>query len=109
MLNEAMNSGCAMINQSTNGLAYKNGDRKQLLSHVKYLATQSDIGEKMGRNAYETVKQTWNAKTASKALLDICEKLLGNEQIHLPKNGPGSKAKVISQRSMYDSLINKNI
>lgn len=121
VLNEAMNSGCAvvanvaagatpyMINQSINGLAYKNGDKKRLLSHVKYLATQPDIREKMGRNAYETVKQTWNAKTASKALLDICEKLLGNEQIHLPKNGPGSKAKVISQRSMYDSLINKNI
>ncbi len=121
VLNEAMNSGCAvvanvaagatayMIEQGKNGLAYKNGNQKQLLSHVKYLAIQPDVREKMGRNAYETVRQTWNAKKASKALLAICEKLLGNEHIHLPKNGPGSKAKVISQRNMYDSLINKNI
>lgn len=121
VLNEAMNSGCAvvanvaagatpyLVEHGKNGLVYKNKDKEHLLSHVRYLVNQADVREKMGRNAYETIAGTWNAKNASKALLDICNKLLGNGHGDIPQNGPGSKAKVISERSMYDSLMKGKI
>lgn len=121
VLNEAMNSGCAvianvaagatpyLIEHGKNGLIYKNKDKKHLLYNVENLVTEADIREKMGRNAYDTIAGTWNAKNASKALLALCDRILGNNQTDLPCSGPGSKAKVISERSMYDSLMKGKI
>lgn len=121
VLNEAMNSGCAvvanvaagatpyLVEHKKTGLVYKNKDIEHMLSHVVYLVSHPDMCEKMGRNAYESIEKTWNAKAASKALINICDKLLHNEEIELPRSGPGSKAKVISPRSMYDSLVKENM
>lgn len=127
VLNEAMNSGLAvvanvaagaspyLIRHGQNGLLYKNQDRESLFSHVRYLLKQPDVREKMGRNAYETIAHTWNAKAASKALLLLCEKILQEENaalsdtknLTLPAQGPGSPAPVISQRGMYAAAMKR--
>lgn len=119
VLNEAMNSGCAvvanvaagasayLINHGENGLVYRNKDRDSFFACVKYLLEQSEVRESMGRNAYETIASTWNAKSASRELLKLCYKMLGEENVTLPECGPGSKAPVIPQRKMYEYVVKK--
>ena len=142
VLNEAMNSGLAvvanvaagaspyLIRHGQNGLLYKNKDRESLFTHVRYLLKQPDVREKIGRNAYETIAHTWNAKAASKALLLLCERILQEnntglqeenaalpekkgtalphtKNITLPVQGPGSPAPVISQRGMYAAAMKR--
>ncbi len=122
VLNEAMNSGCAvvsnvaagatayLIEHGKSGFIYKNKDTKELFSKVKYLLNNTGEREKMARSAYTAIETMWNAKNASKVLLNICEKLLGDENVSLPDKGPGSKAKVIAPRNMYNySVKRKNV
>jgi len=113
VLNEAMNSCCAvvanvaagaspyLIEHVKNGFLYKNRDRKRFFAQVKYLIQHPEVREKMGRSAYETISQTWNAKRAAKSLLLLCNRLFGDEKEALPEQGPGSRAPVVSQRGMY--------
>ena len=120
VLNEAMNSGCAvvanvaagaspyLIKHGENGFLYRNGDQKSFFAHAKHLVAHADVREKMGRDAYETIAGTWNAKNASKELLKLCRKILGEEDIILPNQGPVSKAPVIAQRSMYEYSVNRH-
>ena len=120
VLNEAMNSGCAvvanaaagaapyLIRHGKNGFLYQNRNREELFAHVKYLLLQSDVREKMGKNAYETIAGTWNAKKAGDALLLLCRQALGEEGIVLPESGPGSRAPVIAQRSMYRIAVKRS-
>ena len=120
VLNEAMNSGCAvaantaagaspyLICHGQNGYLYKNGDREQLCAHVRYLLQHPDVRERTGRNAYETIARTWNAENACKALLMLCRRILGEETVSVPGSGPGSAAPVIAQRSMYKIMTKRN-
>lgn len=120
VLNEAMNSGCAvvanvaagaspyLIRHGQNGFLYQNRDSESLYRHVNDLLIQPDLRVQLGRNAYETIATTWNAKKASEALLLLCHRILGNGNIALPECGPGSPAPVISQRKMYAVSVNTN-
>lgn len=119
VLNEAMNSGCAvianvaagaspyLIEHGRNGFLYRNQDRKRLFELVKYLAQQREVREKLGHSAYETIAGTWNARSASVELLKLCRKLLGDASVILPKQGPCSKAPIIAQRRMYQDSLKK--
>lgn len=119
VLNESMNSGCAvvanvaagaspwLIAHGKNGLLYQNGDTAQLKAHVKYLLQQKDVRQRMGRAAYETIAGTWNAKNAAQTLLLLCKRILGETGVFLPKMGPGSHARVVSQRSMYERCVKR--
>lgn len=119
VLNEAMNSGCAvlanvaagaspyLVSHGRNGLLYQNGQREQLLSHARYLLSNPDVSRRFGREAYETIAQTWNSRNAAEQLLILCRKLLGESGITLPEEGPGSPARVISQGSMYKTCVGR--
>jgi glycosyltransferase involved in cell wall biosynthesis len=85
VLNEAMNSACAcvvdkrigsapyLIEDGTSGLLY-DGTVEQLYEKVKLLFENPKLRESISLNAYRTMKENWNAYTASKNLLQlICD------------------------------------
>ena len=104
VLNEAMNSGCAvvashaigsvpfLVRDGENGMIYRNGDEDSLYNKVSYLLDRPLEREKMGKNAYETLTGTWNAETAAERLLVLIEQLMDNGSTPF-KDGPCSKAK----------------
>lgn len=121
VLNEAMNSGCAvvvnhalgaapfLIESGRNGLVYRNGAVEQCIERVEALIKDAGLCRRLGENAYQTILQTWNAKQAADNLLSVCEKLLQMQKetgkmpglsklAGLPEEGPASVAPVISPR-----------
>jgi len=113
--NEAMNSGCALvadvaigavpylIEDGVNGLIYKNGKKDELFRCTEYLLTHKEEREKMGRAAYETIREKWNPQNSAEKLLDLCYNLLKG-QIVFQSDGPCSRADIVSPRKMYRYL-----
>lgn len=112
VLNEAMNSGCAvvashaigsvpfLIKNRKNGLIYKNRDIKNLYSCVKSLIDNPQLCNQLGKEAYLTVKETWNAEFATERLTQLILALLNEEKVDFTK-GPCSKAEIISHKYNY--------
>lgn len=85
--NEAMNSGCALIadhmigavpylvKDGESGLIYRDGDRSELFSLAEKLVRDRKLCAALGRNAYRTITETWNAENAAKSLWELCGKL----------------------------------
>jgi len=106
VLNESMNSGCAvvashaigavpfLIKHRENGLIYENGNTNDLCDKVMIFARDLSLSEKMGKNAYYTLKNTWNAKVAAERLLKLADGLLSGNQIKFA-TGPCSRANII--------------
>lgn len=109
VLNEAMNSGCAVIaNQgigavpylledSVNGYVYPNRDFQDLYKHAVQLIRDRDRRFLMGEAAYRTIREEWNPDTAAKAILSLAKQLCEDGAItRFAKKGPGSKAPILS-------------
>lgn len=85
--NEAMNSGCALVadhmigavpylvRHGDNGLIYKDGEKEQLFELTEQLVRDKDLCRRIGRNAYYTITETWNAEHAAERLAELCVKL----------------------------------
>lgn len=81
VINEAMNSGCAvvadkmmgaipfLIKNGENGYAYRNDN--ECFSFLKRLIEDEDERERLGIKAYETIIHQWNAKNAAENLLNM--------------------------------------
>lgn len=108
VLNESMNSGCAvvashaigsvpyLIEDGKNGLIYKNGDLDDLYNKVKYLLDHSEKCNEIGKNAYKTLSTMWNAEVAAERFIYLATKLLNGESIeNLYESGPCSKANIL--------------
>ena len=108
VLNESMNSGCAVVashmigatpfllEDGVNGVIYTSGDVEDLYQKVKKLLDEPSARKTMGRKAYETITQIWNAQTATERVLKLAEALLnGNKSPDLFENGPCSKATIL--------------
>lgn len=119
VLNEAMNSGCAVIashaigsvgfllKNGNNGLIYKNGNQKHLNSLVKGLLDNPANIELLGRNAYKSMINEWNAKTAAERFINLVKSILADEET--PYNsGPCSRAVPVSNLSAYRKLTKIN-
>ena len=77
VLNEAMNSGCAvvasdaagstpyLVNDGVNGCVYPSGNGDELYGNAARLLAHPSERERMGKNAYETITDTWNAQAAA--------------------------------------------
>jgi len=116
VLNEAMNSGCAvvashaigsvpyLIKNKENGLIYKYGDSQELFQCVKNLMENNELCEQLGKCAYKTLSQTWNAKVAAERLIILFESLIKGEPFDF-REGPCSKAQIIKQSDMYKYII----
>lgn len=110
VLNESMNSGCAvvashaigsapfLIRDGENGLIYQSGNLDMLFEKVKYLLDHPDVQRCVGHKAYETILLKWNAKEAVDRLLQLIDKLLSEEEYpQLFDEGPCSHAAAIQE------------
>lgn len=107
VLNEAMNSGCAVVashaigsvpflmKHGENGLIYPNGDTDELYRHTKYLLEHPERQRQLGAEAYETIHQMWNADHAAKRFLNLVEEIQNKGRCDLYEEGPCSRANVI--------------
>ncbi len=118
VLNESMNSGCAVVashaigsvpfllKHDINGLIYNNDQAEDLFAQVESLIKDQALREKLGRNAYHTIHETWNAKIAAENILLLSKSLLTGNQ-HAPiENGPCSIAMDIKQWDMLSNCVN---
>ncbi len=92
VLNEAMNSGCAvvanrnigsvpfLINEGFNGLVYDDGDFGTLYRHTVELLENVKLRESIEKNAINTISAMWNAKTAAQRFLVLIEELKQNKE-----------------------------
>ena len=104
-----MNSGCVevvneqagaapyLIRHGENGFLYPKGKYEKMEALVMDLFDHWEVRKDMGRAAYETIRQLWNAENAAKELLRFAEGLL--EGRILPGvEGPLSVAPVLRPR-----------
>ena len=101
VLNEGMNSGCALvashamggapylIKDGENGFLYKSGNIKSLVDKVVFLLDNPEKRRAFGKTAYETMQNTWNTEEAAKRLLALVSKADAAEA------GPCSSAPVL--------------
>ncbi len=96
VLNEAMNSGCAvavshavgaapfLVENNRNGMIYKSGDINALAEIIKKYIIDTSFRKNIGCNAYKTISEFWNPEYAAKSFLDLSQKILNGEK--LPDN-----------------------
>ena len=107
VLNESMNSGCAVVasdaigavpflmKDGENGLCYRSGDVDELYEKVKYLLDHPRACKAMGKAAYKTITELWCAETAAERLLQLSQSIIqGQKKPSLFECGPCSKAEI---------------
>lgn len=107
VMNEAMNSGCAIVassaigsvpfllNSGENGFIYKDGDFEDLYKKTKLLCVNKQLRQTIGKNAYKNITEVWSAENAAKRFLVLCDDIMKFGESNGFKNGPCSKAKVV--------------
>lgn len=106
VINEAMNSGCAvvasnemgaapyLIKNGENGLLYFNDDENQLYEKVKFLLDNKEITKEYSKNAYKAIVEEWNAGVASRRFIELATSILeGKNSLNLFQSGICSSAK----------------
>ena len=106
VVNEAMNSACAMavshavgsaaylIQNGENGYIYKFADVDELTEKLKTLVTDQALREKFGREAYKTITELWTAEVAAERFFSLCEAIEQNKDYNnLYTSGPCSAVK----------------
>ena len=108
VLNEAMNSGCAvvanheagaspyLIRDGINGLLYENRNVDALYRSVKGLLLEPERAVQMGRKAYLTITQTWNAQVAAQRFVALAQALQAGDPPPFYQEGPCSPAPILS-------------
>ena len=118
VLNEAMNSGCAvvanrglgaapyLIKDGVNGFLYKNEDYQSFKNCVCRLLEDRKLCLETGKRAYETIRDSWNPDIAAGRLLRLIEKMTAHMdegkgvpkllEMALPEEGPLSVAPILS-------------
>lgn len=91
VVNEAMNSACAvvasdapgsvmtMIKHGENALTYPSENYDEFYLMLKKLVTDRELTDTLGREAYKTVKESYNAGVAATRFVACCEKMLSGE------------------------------
>ena len=110
VINEAMNSGCAvvasdaagatpyLVNDGVNGSVYHSGNIQELYEKVRRLLENTTMQYSFGKAAYLTITELWNAEVAAKRFLQLSQALLnGADASGLFANGPCSLAKPLRE------------
>lgn len=83
VINEAMNSGCAvvadhmvgaapyLIRHGENGVVYRDGKPEQLFALAEELALDPGRRRRLGEQAYRTIAEVWNAEHAADRLMEL--------------------------------------
>lgn len=111
VLNESMNSGCAVVAGSAigavpflirggeNGLIFENENVEDLYQKVRSLLDDPARCAQLGSVAYHTMTELWNAETAAERLLQFTQALLdGQKQPNLFEDGPCSFAPILKDK-----------
>lgn len=108
VLNESMNSGCAVIashrigsvpylvKNGENGIIYRSGDINSLYSKVKFLLDNPERQKSLGKRAYYAITDLWNAQTAAERLMVMTEEIQDHGFCDLYEDGPCSRADLIT-------------
>lgn len=112
VVNEGMNSGCVevvnaqvgaapyLIRHGHNGLVYPDDRYDKMEELVTDLFDHWEERKDMGRRAYETIRDVWNAEHAAKELLHFSDRLLRGEIVPA-EDGPLSAAPPVGLKKMY--------
>lgn len=88
VLNEAMNSGCAvvasraagstpyLVRSGENGLTYQSGKVEELTECIRKLLEDEPLRRTLGQRAFETIRDQWTPEEAARRLLALCDALL---------------------------------
>lgn len=108
VVNEAINSGCAviasnamgcvpfLIKNKENGLIYKHSNNiDELYNHTQKLILNKDLQIELGINAYKYISEEYNHNIAATRLITFSEELINNDNAILYDNGIMSNAKVL--------------
>lgn len=97
--NEAMNSGCALVadhmigavpylvKNGENGLVYKDGRDRQLFSLTESLVKDRPFCRRLGKKAYGTIAEVWNAENAAAQLLELTDHIMAREESNSDDRG----------------------
>ena len=104
VLNEAMNSGCAVVASDAigavpylarhreNGMIYPSGNVDELYEQVKYLLDHPAEQKRLGTEAYRTITEEWNAEIAAERFVALAQQILtGKRKNCVCSDGPCSK------------------
>ncbi len=109
VLNESMNSGCAVVashaigsvpflmKNKANGLIYPSGKIEKMFEKVKSTFWITLMNKKEWvKRAYKTIVEKWNAEIAATRIIELSHKILnGEEYPDLYESGPCSKAEIV--------------
>ena len=107
VVNEGMNSGCVevanaqvgaapyLIRHGENGLVYPKDRYEKMEELVLELFENWEAHRSMGRAAYETIRDMWNAEHAAAELLKFADGLMHGEIMPAKDGGPLSEAPII--------------
>jgi glycosyltransferase involved in cell wall biosynthesis len=110
VLNESMNSGCAVVASNKigsvpcllinnhNGYVYSDGDFEDLYTKVLDLCLSKTKRERFGFEAYKTIVEKWNAKYAAERLLELIRDLKQQGYSSKFTDGPCCKSKILKDR-----------
>ena len=105
VLNESMNSGCAvvsshaagatpfLVSDEKNGFIYESRNITDLYEKIKYLLENSEETKKIGKEAYKTITELWSPKVAANRFLELSNSILNTGNCLLFSNGPCSPSK----------------
>lgn len=108
VLNEAMNSACAVVanhmigavpylmTSSEVGFVYEDGNLDDLYVKVERLIEDKELRKSMGQKANQVICESWNAVFATNRLIKLSESLLQGKPIEFSE-GPCSKAEIMSE------------
>ncbi len=108
VLNESMNSGCAvvashiigsvpfLIKNCENGFIYRDGHIDSLYKKVRFLLDNPEKRSEIGKNAYLTLANQWNPQNAAERFVKLAESVLkGEEKPDVFEDGVCSKAPLL--------------
>ena len=108
VLNEAMNSGCALVASSAagsvpfmlkngeNGYSFRSGDAAELFEKTQALLTQPETAARFGAAAYDTVSTLWNSEAAAQRFIQFAERFSASKTVPAPyESGPLSAARIL--------------
>ena len=107
VLNEAMNSACAVVSSHAigatnylvkhgeNGFVYKNGNVKDLYLKIKCLLDNEQKQKAFAEKAYKTIVEQWSPEIAATRVLELCESILNKQNTDLYQDGPCSRAGLV--------------
>lgn len=110
VLNEAMNSGCAVVasheagsvpylaQNGENALVYESGNYQMLAEKIMFLLNEPEKRKQISLAAYKTIVEEWNATVASERFINLINHICdGEKNPDLYKDGPCSKAEKMKE------------